>query len=1003
MVLRILKQISIKQRIITGAIIVLVSYAIFQNIYFPRQFLNHFAHQRIATFHAVLRDIQYESLSPETLGQRLQQIAPIVQLHHFIVDDGKLVDIMGTTPPDAAPRFSPNQSEFWVQKNHLWFTIPFHQGTAWVALDFSEALSSYRDFQFRNFLISLLLVGVGILMALILGAVTVQPLRSMTEAIRKIQKEGWKGHQVHKSSRDEVGDLIDAFNEMSREICEKEQKKEEAYKELGAVFDAIGEAVVKCAPDGKIELVNRVASDLFGYCHEEWLTKSIEDLITPEDRPLFLKCFRDFRQNSKEKSLQCKHRKEFQAIRKDGTAFPVRIAIEHVELSSREFFIFAFDDISDQYRKQVEIQEKQAQLQALFDAIPDCVFWVNPEGKFLGYKPSLEGYIALPSDDILGKSIQDVLPEPINKAFLESIRQAFQSEAIQYFEYSLQNENKKFYYEARLRKFTEKQIIAVVRDITPYKETLKELKKAKEAAEVAARAKSEFLANMSHEIRTPLNAIIGMTGLLLETPLNREQKEYVDTVRASSDALLELINDILDFSKIEAGRLDLEMVPFHLPTVIEESLDLVAPRAMDKHLELAYFVEETVPAAIISDVTRLRQILVNLLSNAVKFTESGEVSVWVRTVSQKGDQYEIQFSVKDTGIGIPEEKIPILFDAFTQADSSTTRKYGGTGLGLAISKRLTEMLGGRIWVESTVGKGTTFYFTIKANRAKNYTVPDFHNPAQLEGRTILYVDDNATNRKILSLLLKKWGIQGVEASTGPEALKRLEETGYVDAVILDMQMPEMDGVELARRIKAQPRREKIPIIMLTSLGYQDRAFQQNLFTAWLSKPIKSSYLYNVLVEVLNQQPIHIREPKQSSQTFDAEFGKKYPLRILVAEDNPVNQRVARRMLEKLGYRPEIVSNGVEAVESVKRTGYDVVLMDIQMPEMDGVTATQQIRSEIPGESQPIIIALTANALAGDREKYLASGMDDYLSKPIRVNDLKKSLQKSYRILTGVST
>ena len=1002
MLFYVLKRLSIKHRIIAGAIFVLFSYGVFQNIYFPNQLLEQFVRQKIQAVTSILHTGVEPRISREDRIHELQDVARHVRLRHFILLGDPPRDVLFAGSQASLQTFPSVEEGYVLTNKTLWFPVAYRGERAMVAVDFSSEWQHYQTFRTQNFLISLLLLAVGILVALALGGVTVQPLRAMKDAILKIKMEGWRGQQVPRHTRDEVGDLIDAFNEMSREICEKERKKDEAYKELGAVFDAIGEAVVKCTPSGEIQLANRVATDYFGYSIQELIGRNIEDLIAPSDRELFVQCFREFNTRSSSSSIRCKHKKEFSARHKEGKIFPVRISIERLVLENGEFFIFAFDDISDARQKQHEIREKQAQLQALFDAIPDCVFWVNAKGELLGYKPAVEGHTLLQNTDILGKTVDHILPDPINNHFTRVIQKAFRDDEIHYIEFEVTENKHTFFYEARLRKFTEDKVIVVVRDISAYKETLRELRKAKEDAEVAARAKSEFLANMSHEIRTPLNAIIGMTGLLLETPLNREQKEYVDTVRSSSDALLELINDILDFSKIEAGRLELETVPFHLQTVIEESLDLVTPRAMDKGLELSYYIEEDVPPAIESDVTRIRQILVNLLSNAVKFTEKGEVNVWVKTVSRKRKHCVIQFSVKDTGIGIPPEKIPVLFDAFTQADSSTTRKYGGTGLGLAISKRLTEMLGGKIWVESTVGKGTVFHFTIKARIAQNFPLEELPEENPLNGRTVLFVDDNATNRRILALLLKKWGVQGIEARNGPEALEKLQERNHVDAILLDMQMPEMDGEELARKIKAQPRYKDVPLIMITSLGLQTKSRRRKLFAAWLSKPIKSSYLFNVLVEILHKQPVHIQKSREVNQTFDPNFGAKFPLRILVAEDNPVNQRVARRMLEKLGYRPEMVSNGLEAVESVKRTAYDVVLMDIQMPEMDGVTATQKIRSEIPPKNQPVIIALTANALAGDREKYIGSGMDDYLSKPIRVHELKASLQRTYQKIHSVA-
>jgi PAS domain S-box-containing protein len=666
--------------------------------------------------------------------------------------------------------------------------------------------------------------------------------------------------------------------------------------------------------------------------------------------------------------------------------------------------------VQDQRGQESTDQTELRMLRMVIDSLPDLIYIKDTQSRFVLANRAIRKYMTgSPDGALLGFDDSSFYPEELARGFRNDeqtvihtgkqlVGQAERAEDKDGEERWLLTTKVPFYdHDGKII-----GIIGIGRDITAQKQSEVETVKARIQAEAASRAKSEFLANMSHEIRTPLNGVIGMTDLALDTDLTPEQRDYLETVKLSADSLLNVINDILDFSKIEAGKIDLESIEFDARECIETTLRTLVLRAEEKDLELLCDIAPDVPAIIRGDPTRLRQILFNLVGNAIKFTAEGQVALSAEVELIENGTCVLHFNVADTGIGIPESKQSVVFDAFTQADASTTREFGGTGLGLTITSRLVAMMGGKIWVKSEPGKGSEFHFTIKVSEGGIAAA----QPASglpdgiLCGAQVLVVDDNQTNRRILDRLLTRWGMKVVCVKSGEDALAEVnsaQASGNPFRLILtDMHMPNMDGFSLVEKIRNTPDSAAATIMMLSSAGRRgDLARCQQLgLSASLTKPVRQNELREAIVRALDRRKVQARAPGVAVPGGERRTAVPRPaLDVLVAEDNVVNQRLAMRLLEKRGHRVTVVNNGQEAVELLERSNFDLVLMDVQMPLLDGIAATTLIRQreKETGSHQPIV-ALTAYAVKGDQERCLAAGMDGYLPKPIRPEELDALLQ-----------
>jgi PAS domain S-box-containing protein len=753
--------------------------------------------------------------------------------------------------------------------------------------------------------------------------------------------------------------------------------------------------------DGVFVRINDTELAWLGYTREEIIgKKKVSDLFTTASLEVFQRNYPGFKERGWVRDL------EFEMVRKDGTIMPVLLNATAIKDSSGGFLTSRSTIFDVTERKQTEeaLRESEERFRAIFETAEDCIF---VKDRTLGYtfvNPAMERLFDRSASELVGRTQAELFGEA-SKEHLQAIdSRVLAGETIEEDNtLPVRGAPRTFHVVKVPMRDTTGQIIGlcgISRDITELKQSEQELRNAKETAEAASRAKSEFLAVMSHEIRTPMNGIIGMTELALDTPLSHEQREYLNSVKESADTLLTLINGILDFSKIEAGKLSLEVGEFGLQDTLSNTMRALAPRADEKGLELTWETLPDVPARLVGDPGRLRQILINLVGNAIKFTERGEVGLRVEIESQGEDWAALHFCVTDTGIGIPREKQQRIFEAFMQADSSTTRKYGGTGLGLAISTRLVKLMEGRIWVESEANKGSRFHFTAKFGLVKGpQPQPAPLAKVNLRGTPVLVIDDNATNRRVLEAMLECWSMQPALAKSGQEglaAMQRAKDMGKTfPLILLDAQMPGMDGFMVAEKLKEDPTLAGSAILMLTSAGQRgDAARCRELgISAYLVKPVRQSELLEAILLVLGQPSPRMGHPELVTRHTIREARRK--LRILVAEDNAINRELVMRLLQKHGHTVMTVTTGREAVDLLDKdtANCDIVLMDVEMPDMDGFQATAIIREKEKTNGKHIpIIAMTAYAMKGDRERCLAAGMDGYVPKPIRHQDLLETIQ-----------
>jgi PAS domain S-box-containing protein len=815
------------------------------------------------------------------------------------------------------------------------------------------------------------------------------------ETLRRAKEIGPFGYVLKPFDERELATTV----EMALYRHHTEQKLRQSEELYRTLIENTGEGIVFAGLDEQFTFVNPTAEMIFGVERGKLQGRCISDFTTPE-------VFETIREQTRLRETGVRSTYTIEICRPDGKQRTLLItATPQFDERGRLTGAFGiFRDITEDHQAEEALRISEQRFRELYDDAPVGYHEIDRDGILTRVNRTEQVILGYPEEEMLGRPVWDFLENPEFSRIAVGRKVSGGELPIEPYERVFRCKDGTLIpvlVEDRLQVDAAGGVTGIrstMQDITERKRSEEALRRyadqlslAKDAAEEAGRVKASFLAAMSHEIRTPMNGVIGMTSLLLETGLNEEQREYAETIRNSGESLLAILNEILDFSKVESGRIDLEHEPFSPLSCIEEVLDLFAGKAGEKNIELIGSVDPGVPEVLMGDASRIRQVLANLVGNAIKFTERGEVLVTAISRVVADGVTELLVAVKDTGVGIPEAALERLFQPFSQADSSVTRKYGGTGLGLAISKRLVELMGGRIWVESKPGEGAMFFFSFRASKPEIPVQIRTSTERPLTGMKVLILDDNAT---VLSLLQRVCEAEGmsVRAFADPlQALSHIESGAVFDVALVDGSMPGMTGPAFARRVRALDSCPPLPMILMAAGGGIGRDEVASLFVGQALKPLKQAQV----LKLIRTAPGGAAPPPRRTATavLDRSLATRLPLRILIAEDNPVNQALALAVLRKMGYRADVAADGQETIDALERQVYDLILMDVQMPVMDGLEATRRIRARYTGEDRPHIVALTANVMAGDREACFAAGMDDFLSKPIRLEEVRGVVEK----------